>query len=171
MNQFLNPQKTLSELSLKKNMVAADFGAGSGGWAIPLAKMLEDGKVFAIDIMEEPLSALKSKITLEKILNLQTIKTDVEKSVSIPSWSCDLVLMTNLLFEVSDKKKVLEEGKRILTQEGRILVIDWKKDVTLGPTEGRISSEEIKKTAKEAGLKIKKEFDVSPYHWALILVK
>jgi len=37
MEAFLNPQKILSELGLSKGMVAADFGAGSGGWSIPLA--------------------------------------------------------------------------------------------------------------------------------------
>lgn len=171
METFLNPQKILNGLGLKKNMVAADFGAGSGGWALPLAKILEDGRVFAVDILEEPISALKSKIALDKLMNIQTIKADVEKGVQIPSWSCDLVLMTNLLFEVSGKKKVLEEGKRILAQDGKILVIDWKKDALLGPKEGRVSAEEIKKIAEEAGLKTESSFDASPYHWALVLVR
>ena len=48
-------------------MIAADFGCGSGGWAIPLAKKLEEGKVYAIDILEEPLSALRARAKLEKI--------------------------------------------------------------------------------------------------------
>ncbi|PIP24588.1 MAG: hypothetical protein COX33_01180, partial [Candidatus Nealsonbacteria bacterium CG23_combo_of_CG06-09_8_20_14_all_36_125] len=51
--EFLNPSEVLKQLNLKKNMVAADFGSGSGGWAFPLAKKLEEGKVYAIDILEE----------------------------------------------------------------------------------------------------------------------
>ena len=47
---FLNPQEVLNHLELEGDMVAADFGSGSGGWAIPLAKRLKFGKVYAIDI-------------------------------------------------------------------------------------------------------------------------
>ena len=65
MEGFLNPSEVLESLELRKDMIAADFGCGSGGWVIPLAKKLEEGKVFAIDILEEPLSALRAKIKLE----------------------------------------------------------------------------------------------------------
>jgi tRNA G46 methylase TrmB len=77
---FLDPEIVLKQLGLQKSMVAADFGSGSGGWVIPLAKKLEEGKVFAIDILEESLSALKAKIKLEKIFNIETIKSDIEKT-------------------------------------------------------------------------------------------
>ena len=75
--EFLNPSEVLKQFKLKKGMVAADFGCGAGGWAIPLAKKLEEGKIYAIDILEEPLSALRAKIKLEKIFNIETIKSDV----------------------------------------------------------------------------------------------
>jgi len=113
MNGFLNPNEVLKQVELQKSMIAVDFGCGSGGWAIPLAKKLEDGKVFAIDILEEPLSALRAKIKLEKVFNIEPIKADVEKTSRLTSESCDLVLMSNLLFQVEDIKKVLEEGKRV----------------------------------------------------------
>ena len=168
---FLNPNDILKQLNLKESMTAADFGSGSGGWVIPLAKKLEGGKVYAIDILEEPLSALKAKANLEKITNIQTVLADIEKGVDIWEESCDLVLMSNLLFQCEDKKKVLQEGKRILKKEGKILVVDWKKDASMGPKEGRISSEEVKKEAQEIGLKVEKEFEAGIYHYGLILIK
>jgi len=172
MNQgFLNPNEILKQLKLKKNMIAADFGSGAGGWAIPLAKKLEEGKVYAIDILEEPLSALKSRAALEKIFNIETIKSDVEKTSKLFRNSCDLVLMTNLLFEIEDKKKVLEEGKRVLKEGGKFLVVDWKKDASLGPKEGRVSEKEVEELAKELGLKLEKKFTAGLYHWGLILLK
>lgn len=171
MEGFLNPQEVLKQLKLKEDMVAADFGCGSGGWVIPLAKKLEEGKIYAIDILEEPLSALRAKTKLEKIINVETIKADVEKGVNILDDNLDLVLMTNLLFECQDKKSVLEEGKRILKKGGKILVVDWKKDAPLGPKEGRVSAENVKKIAKELNLKLEKEFEAGTYHYGLILVK
>jgi len=169
--KFLNPFKILNLLDLKENFIAADFGSGSGGWAIPLAKGLENGKVYAIDILEEPLSALKSRAKFEKVLNIETIKSDIEKTSKLFKDYCDLVLMTNLLFEVEDKTKVLEEGKRVLKEGGKILIVDWKKEAPLGPKEGRISAKEVKELAKKTGLKLEKEFEASIYHWGLILVK
>ena len=152
-------------------MVAADFGSGSGGWAIPLAKKLEEGKVYAIDILEEPLSALRAKTKLEKIFNIETIKSDVEKGSKLFNESCDFVLMTNLLFQCEDKKKVIEEGKRVLKPGGKILVVDWKLDASLGPKESRVSAEEVKKIAEEIDLKLEKEFEAGSYHYGLVFLK
>jgi len=170
MNGFLNPNEVLKQVELQKSMVAVDFGSGSGGWAIPLAKKVEEGKVFAIDILEEPLSALRSRIKLEKIFNIEPIKADVEKTSRLTSESCDLVLMSNLLFQVEDIKKVLEEGKRVLKKGGRILVVDWKKDAILGP-EKKVLPEEVKKVAREINLELEKEFEAGLYHWGLIFTK
>ena len=76
---FLDPQKVLDQLDLAPNMIAADFGSGSGGWAIPLAEKLTEGKVFAIDILKEPLSALEGKMRSKRILNIQTILYQIIK--------------------------------------------------------------------------------------------
>lgn len=171
MEAFLNPTKVLKQLKLQEDMVAVDFGCGSGSWVIPLAEKLEDGKIYAIDILEEPLSALRAKAKLAKISNIQTILADVEKKTEIFEESCDLVLMTNLLFQSDDKKKVLEEAKRVLKKGGRILVVDWKEDVSLGPEEGRVSPEEIKETALDLNLRIEKEFEAGPYHFGLVFTK
>jgi len=169
--EFLNPNEVLKQLNLKKNMVAADFGSGSGGWAFPLAKKLEEGKVYSIDILEEPLSALRAKAKLEKIFNIETIKSNVEKGSKLFNESCDLVLMTNLLFQCEDKKKVIEEGKRVLKPGGKILVVDWKLDATLGPEKGRVSPEEVKETALDLNLRIEKEFEAGSYHYGLVFLK
>jgi ubiquinone/menaquinone biosynthesis C-methylase UbiE len=170
MNEFLNPKVVLEKLDLKENFIAADFGCGSGGWAIPLAKILTKGKVFAIDVLEEPLSALKSKLRGEGINNIELKRANVEKGVPILSNSCDLVLMTNLLFEVENVENVLKEGKRILKTGGKILVVDWKTEASFGP-EKKVNIENVKRLAEKIGLKIKEEFEAGDYHWGLILEK
>lgn len=171
MQSFLNPSEILKHLKLRKGMVAADFGSGSGGWAIPLAKILEEGKVYAVDILEEPLSALRARVKIEKLFNIETRKADVEKGVTLLSNSCDVVLMTNLLFECENKKQVLEEGKRVLKKSGKILVVDWIKDNPLTPEIEWLDFDEIKELAKDLGLELEKEFEAGLYHRGLILTK
>ena len=171
METFLNPEKILKRLKLEEDMVAADFGSGSGGWTIPLAKILEYGKVFAIDVLEEPLSSLQAKAKLAKVSNIKIILADVERGTDIFEDSCDLVLMTNLLFQCDDKKRVIQEGKRVLKKGGRILVVDWGKNALLVPKEKRVPVVEVKEISLDLNLKIEKEFEAGPYHFGLLLVK
>jgi len=173
MEGFLKPEEVLNQLDLKEDMIAADFGSGSGGWAIPLAKILKEGKVYAIDVLEEPLSALKSKAELNNISNIETVRSDLESKngSKIKDNFLDLVLMTNLLFEIENKKEVLAEGKRVLKKGGKILVVDWEPGASLGPKEGRVSAEEVKKVAKDLGLKMEKEIEAGSYHYSLVFTK
>jgi len=168
MPEFINPEKILNQLKLQESMTAADFGCGSGGWTIPLAKILEKGKVFAIDLMEEALSALKNKAELAKVSNIESILGDLEKGTSLSINSVDLVSMTDLLFEIDDKDSLFKEAKRILKPNGKILVVDWKIDALLGPKSGKISADEVKEIAKKFGFQLEKELDGGLYHYCLV---
>lgn len=171
MPDFLNPESVLKQLDLQSSMIAADFGCGSGGWTIPLAKILSEGRIFAVDMIEGPTRVLNSSAKAAKIMNIQTMVSDVEKGTKILDNYCDLVLLTNVLFQCKDKKKVLNEAKRVLRQGGKILVVEWKKSASFGPRERSITPETIKTIAQELGLAIEKEFEAGTYHYGLVLVK
>jgi ubiquinone/menaquinone biosynthesis C-methylase UbiE len=168
---FLNPQQILKNISLNEDMVACDFGCGSGGWVIPLAKELKAGMVYGVDILPDAISALTGRASAEHLFNIKTIITNVEKGVKIPAEYFDLVLMTNLLFQVDDKYGVLEEAKRVLKNNGMILVVDWEKDAPMGSKEGRVSPEEVKEMASRVGFVSEKQFKAGGFHWGLILKK
>ncbi|PIR72107.1 MAG: hypothetical protein COU42_02535 [Candidatus Nealsonbacteria bacterium CG10_big_fil_rev_8_21_14_0_10_36_24] len=173
MESFLNPEEVLDELDLRPDMVAAEFGCGSGGFAFPLAKRLEDGLVYAIDIQEAPLSALKSRALLENVVNIRVIRSDLEKprGSTLTEFSLDLVFIPNVLFQVDNKNAIIKEAKRVLKTGGKIVVIDWKKSATQGPEQGRVLPEEVKKIAEKAGLSFEKDFEAGKYHYGLIFTK
>lgn len=174
MNGFLNIEKSLEELELRANMTAADFGCGSGGWAIPLAKQLKGGRVYAIDILEEPLSALRSKGQALGLGNIETKRSNVEEAngSGLRNSSVDLVLITNLLFECENKKKIFQEAVRVLRDKGQILVVDWLKEAPFGPPKSsRVSTEQITKLAQSLNLRPKKEFKAGKYHFGLVFEK
>jgi len=168
---FLNPNEILKQLDLREDMFAADFGCGSGGWVIPLAKALNKGKVYAIDIQEEVLSALKGKAEAGKLFNIEILRKNLEQGSGIKENSVDLVLITNLLFQAIQKKAILQDAKNILKSGGKLLVIDWLSDAKLGPKEERVSSQDAKEMAKDVGLIFEKEFEASDFHWGLIFKK
>lgn len=170
--EFVNPVQILNQIELRADMTAADFGSGAGGWVIPLAKKLEEGRVFAIDIQEEPLSALESRAKIQGILNIKKIIANVEERIpGLTGFSCDLVLITDLLFQIEDKKGVFEEAKRVLKPGGRILVVEWTPQASLGPENDRVSQEEVKEIAQKLGLLLRKEFKAGDYHYGLIFTK
>jgi len=172
MPEFLNPNHILDQLELRKTMIAADFGCGSGGWTIPLAQRLEQGKVFAIDIQEDPISALMGKAKLQNLFNIEKILADCETEIlKIQNHSCDLVLLTSVLFQAENKKNVFEEAKRVLNNNGRILVVDWKQNSCLGPKQGKISEQEVKTLASDCGFQFKKQLNAGNYQYGLVFAK
>lgn len=170
---FLNPEEILNDFELSPDMVAAEFGCGSGGFAVPLAKKLDEGLVYAIDIQQAPLSALKSRALLENIINIKIIRSDLEKlkgSTLTPD-SLDFVFIPNVLFQIKDKSAIISEAERVLKSKGKLVVIDWLLKASQGPEKGRVSPEEVKDIAKDIGFKLEKEFEAGKYHYGLVFVK
>jgi SAM-dependent methyltransferase len=84
--------------------------------------------------------------------------------------SCDLVLISNLLFQLEDKTVPLAEAKRILKPRCRLVIIDWQESFGgMGPIKGHVVD---KKTAHElandAGFELMREFDAGAHHYGLI---
>ena len=172
MKGFLNPEEILDQLDLKTNMLAAEFGCGSGGFTVFLAKRLDEGLVWAIDILEEPLSALKSRQTIEKLNNIKIVRGDLEKpnGSTIPSCSLDLVVIPNVLFQAEDILAIITEADRVLKNRGILLVVDWLPESAHGP-EQRVSPKEVKEIAEKLELKFKKEIEAGKYHYGLVFEK
>ncbi len=164
MSYFLNPKKVIDEISLPEEASIADFGCGSGGWVIPLAKKMKDGKIYALDVLKEALSALKGKAEMEKVYNIRTVQCDVERGTDLQKGALDLVIMSNLLFQVDDKDAVIEEGKRVLRREGKLLVVDWivKED------DAEIK---IDKKIKGKGFSFIKKIEAGSQHFAVLYEK
>ena len=174
MQGFLDPEQVLSHLELKQELIAAEFGSGSGNFSLALAKRVPEGKVYALDIREEPLSALKSRAKQEGLGNIETIRCDLEQAggSTLANDYLDLVLIPNTLFQVEDREAVLKEATRVLKDGGKLLIIDWKKESVLGPkpVKLRITDQEIKKIASKLGLEVEKDFSAGNFHWGSILV-
>lgn len=173
MEAFLDPNKILDQLDLKKDMIASEFGCGPGGWAIPLAKRLEEGKVFALDIQPEKLSALETRVVVENVFNVETKLCDLEKpkGSSLPDSFLDLVLIPNVLFQIEKKDVIIGEAKRVLKSGGKILIVDWLIEAKLGPKTGKVSKKEVKEIAKDLGLKLEKTLEAGIYHYGLVFEK
>lgn len=170
---FLKVNEVLQVLDIKESMTAAEFGCGSADFAMTLAKKMPVGRVYALDIQQEKLSALKSKLALEKLTNVVAVLCDLEapEGSTLKSASQDIVLIPNMLFQTENRYGILEEAKRILISGGQLLVVDWLGQAPFGPKESLANPEEIKQMAVKLGLSLKKEFAAGDYHYALLFIK
>lgn len=173
-NGFLGPDEILSQLNIRNNMNVADFGCGNGYFSIPLAKLAEQGYVYALDVVKETLEAVESKAKLENISNIKTFHCNLEvlNGSKLDNESMDLVLMRNILFQSQKKPEIVREAKRVLKNNSELVVIEWIKNSSLAPKQGwLISKEEALQLVKVEGFDFEKELKLDEHHYGLVFRK
>ncbi len=174
MSGFIRPNQILDQISIEQNMLAAEFGCGTGKFAIELARRLPKGKVYGMDIQQEPLLVLEKEARSKGVYNIQTVRCDLEKEKgsTLPDDYLNLVLIPNVLFQAEERIKIIEEAGRVLRPGGKLLIIDWKRESGFGPKQTlRVSEEEVKEKTEEKGFKFEKELESGDFHWALLFEK
>ncbi len=171
--QFASPKDNVLRLKLKPGMKVADLGAGSGHYAFSAARLVgETGRVYVIDIQEELLARIEREATQENLHAIQTIWADIEKDhgTTLRDEVMDAVILSNTLFQLSDKKKVAKEIKRILKKEGMLLVVDWAGSYEgLGPAKEWVCSEkDAEEIFIDAGFYKVESFRGGPHHYAIL---
>ena len=172
---FLNVEKIVSQLDIKPNMAIADFGAGHGFFSVAFAKRIgSSGQIFAVDILQPALEAIRSRARLEGLFNIKLVKGDLDKigGSTLPEESCDMVFIANLLFQVSNKSELVGEAFRVLKKGGELAILEWKPYISLGPQkEQRLSEEEVRQLIAPKGFSEPKQIDAGSHHYGLIFIK
>ena len=172
---FLHPEEVLKELEIKEGMKIADFGCGHGYFSVPLAKSVgQKGQVFALDVLKSALEGVESKAKIEGVSNIKTIwsNLEIEGASKLEDKSVDLVLLANILFQSQKKSEIITEAKRVLKNDGRIVIIEWMPQSFLAPREGwLITEEEAENLAESQGFKLEKKFATGSHHYGLVFNK
>ena len=173
---FFNPANVVNILGVSEGMRVADFGCGSGHFTILFGKKVgKDGRVSALDIQEQPLEAVREKAKVEGLSNIETIRGNLEVmgGSSLPEGSQDMVFMANILFQNNKKGDVIKEGRRVLKDGGRLVLIEWKKGAGgFGPPDAlRTDAATLQGLVSGEGLTFEKTVEVGRYHMGLMFRK
>lgn len=175
MDSFLNPNYVVAQTGLMQGQTVADFGSGSGFYVLPAAQMIgPSGMVYAVDVIEEKLAATISMANQFGIKNIRVVQADLAKPfLEIPNNSCDLVIVGNILHEISNREMLLKNVYRILKTPGRVLVVEWKKTATpFGPPlDKRIDPQTMEILLMDLGLRKVKDLESDHYHFAILFEK
>lgn len=160
--KLLPPYGILAELGLNQGETMADIGCGVGYFSIPASEIVGPaGKVYALDISQEMLDEVHKKISQQKILNIVTVKSE-EFNFGIENGVADVAFIAFVLHEVEDTERFLLEVKRIISANGRIAILEWKKVKTeFGPPiDHRLDKNYLKGKLEELGFKAIKIKDI-----------
>lgn len=171
---LLDPYKIIEGIGVKEGARVADMGCGrTGHFIFSMSKVVGDtGMVYAVDIVKDILESIKSRIRSEGYDNVRAVWSDIEQAgrAPIPSHSLDVCLFVNVMFLIKNKKGALQEAKRLLKPSGRLVIIDWQKNLgPLGPTpELMVPPAQMIGTAAAEGWKLVENFPAGSYHYCLI---
>lgn len=171
--RFAHPHRNIDVLGIRPGQTVVDFGAGSGAYVFAIAEQLKGmGHVYAIDVQQDLLRRIKTEAHKRGYKNIETVWNDLEKpnGSMIADKHADLVLISNLLFQVEAKEAVIAEARRILNPTGTLAVIDWSDSFGgMGPIKKDIvKKERAVELAERGGFEIIGEFEAGAHHYGLL---
>lgn len=174
---LLDVAQILEHVGVKVGSIVADLGCGGGGhFVIATAKIVgPGGVVYALDVQKRVLEIVKNRIEFEEIENTEFVWSNLEiyNAAKIPDGACDYAFLVNVLFQNKNLAGILKESLRVIKTGGRLVVIDWSgDDLHFGPPLGlRIPIERVRQLIAEHVVHEVDEFEASPYHYGLVIMK
>ncbi|NUN48863.1 MAG: methyltransferase domain-containing protein [Candidatus Brocadiae bacterium] len=146
------PDAVVRALALPPTARAADIGAGTGYFAVRLARAVPAGRVWAVDLEPNMVKHLKARAAREGLPNL-TAHASAAGDPLLPE-PVDLVLVANVYHHLEARPAYFRRLAACLAPGGRLVVIDFKKgDLPVGPPDAmKLSPGTVRAELKAAGL-------------------
>jgi len=136
----LPPAKLAELLQLTGAETVVDFGAGTGMFSIPLAALVPQGRVYAVDEQDEILDRLRAKLEAQpSVANVVPVASDEHGRVPLEDGVADRMLIVNVLHHVDDDPRALPEVFRLLAPGGLLVVAEFAQmDRPVGPANDHV---------------------------------
>jgi len=170
--KFLDPNDALKQFGIYGTQDVADLGAGSGHFSIHAARRLDGGRLYAVDIQKDMLSRLTAEAKADGLTNLHPLWGDLARARGVPlaDATIDRAIAANVLFSLDDRDAFVQETKRLLRPNGKVLIIEWRGDVEGGPhPKHKISPEVALSLFSRHGFQKECDIDAGDCHYGMIL--
>ena len=116
-------EKRARSFGLQPGMTVVDYGCGPGRYTLRFSEIVgNDGKVFAVDIHELAIEAVKKKAARYGRNNIRPVLVHGYKT-GLPDAIADRIFALDMFFGIRQPTEFLAELKRLIKPNG-ILVID-----------------------------------------------
>ena len=162
----------IQNMGIKPNDIIADIGAGSGYHVLKMAPLAKNGVIYAVDIQNEMLEEINSKVESKKIKNVKTILGS-EKNIYLPNNSVDKILMVDVYHEFNYPKEMIESVKNALKPNGEFFLIEYRGEDPKVPIKKihKMSEKQAVKEMLAAGLILKENKSNLPWQHCMIFIK
>jgi len=123
---FLCPHinKRVRKFGIKEGMTVVDYGCGPGRYAVKFAELVgENGRVYAVDIHELAIEAVKKKIRRDNLRNIEPTLIQGYDS-TLPGDIADVICAVDMFFIIKRPTEFLAELKRIIKSDGTLIIDD-----------------------------------------------
>ncbi len=115
----------VDNLPLTANSIVADIGAGTGYFSFRIAERVPGGEVLAVDIQQEMLDIIESRIAGGAPGNVKTI-LGTERDPRLPEAAVDLVLLVDAYHEFSYPHEMSRAIAKALRPGGYLVLIEYR---------------------------------------------
>jgi len=168
-----NPSKAVAQLGIKPGMTVCDLGAGTGYYAVRMARLVGDqGKVYAVDIQPRMLELLGKRLESAGIRNIVPLLGG-ETETNLPADSQDLIILVDVYHEFSKPQEMLRSIRKALKETGRLVLLEFRKEDPAVPIrlEHKMSIADVKAELEPEGFRIEKVLDTLPWQHMIFLQK
>lgn len=154
-DEWQRPEEVLRALELERSMKVADIGAGTGYFAVRLARAVPAGEVIATDIEPDMVRFLKERAHRDQLPNLRAILAGPSTS-GLDAESVDRILVVDVWHHIADRANYARDLAAALRPGGKLFIVDFTATATRGPPANfRLSPETIVAELAAAGLTAK----------------
>ena len=165
-----SPNLAVDLLDLKKDMIVADFGAGTGYFTSKLARKCSI--VYAVDIQQEMLDLNAKQMRNKNINNVKFILGFTDRT-GLPKNNLDLVILVDVYHELENPLEIMNDIKSSLNQTGKVALIEYRKEDPTVPIKPlhKMSVEQVVKEMRQVNLKLHSNIQELPRQHMLIFSK
>jgi precorrin-6B methylase 2 len=165
------PSKAIAALGIRPGDVVADVGAGSGYYAVRLARVVgPGGRVVATDLQPGMLDIIRSKIARERLANVELVQGRADDPV-LPPDTFDTILMVDVYHELAAPQVFVRKLKDALKPDGRLVLIEFRLEDPRVPIreEHKMSVAQVRQELGADGFRIDRVIDVLPWQHIIVL--
>lgn len=128
------PAHVIRALELTPRMAVADVGAGTGYFAVRLARALPEGDVIATDVEPTMVGFMTERARRENLPNLRALRSTRSAS-GLAARTVDRILVVHVWHHIEGRTDYARDLAAALRPDGRLLVVDFSPGAGRGPPE------------------------------------
>lgn len=131
-DEWQRPDDVLRAMELSPSMNVADVGAGTGYFAIRLARAVPKGDVIATDIEPAMVRYLNERAQREGLPNLRALRATATTSGLAPG-NADRIVVVHVWHHLADRVGYARDLASALRPGGKVFIVDFSIDAHRGP--------------------------------------